>query len=146
MTQQLTVSFWLRATTSSSTTDPRIVAKAYDWDVKLNGGKYLQFSAGGKYAMLSSRFPLSTWTHVTFTFSGGSVKAYVNGQPAKFQANTFTTGITLPNNKFGLYFGTDSSVTAFMAGALSDVRIYNRALSAADVAALYSSVTPATLS
>ena len=143
MTQQLTVSFWLQAG-SSSTSDPRVISKVYDWDIKLNN-MHLQFSAGSNYAELSSTFPLSTWTHVVFTFSGGSVKAYVNGKPAGFQTNTFTSASTLPSYQYGLYFGTDSSVTAFLGGALSDVRIYNRALSAADVTALYASVTPATL-
>ena len=116
----------------------------YDWDIKLNN-MHLQFSAGSNYAALSSTLPLSTWTHVVFTFSAGSVKAYVNGKAASFQTNTFTSASTLPSYQYGLYFGTDSSITNFLTGALSDVRIYNRALSADDVSALYSSVTPATL-
>lgn len=144
MTNQLTVSFWARPSQIPSTVDPRIVAKVYDWDVKLNGSSP-QFSGAGAYAMTNYSLPAGVWTHIVFTYSSGTVNAYVNGQPVSFQANTFTSGMTLPTDPYGLYIGTDSSITQFYPGELADVRVYNRALGASDVWALYSSVTPASL-
>jgi hypothetical protein len=51
----------------------------------------------------------------------------------------------LPNNAFGLYLGTyDSSLANAYKGYMNDVRLYSRALSATDVAALYSALQPIT--
>ena len=138
MTNQLTVAFWMYPVASpTQDSAQRIVAKVYDWDVKMNG-VYPQFSAAGKYAMTSYAPPLNAWAHVVFTFNSGAVNAYVNGHSVSFAENTFTSGIILPTYQYGLYLGTDSSLSYFYSGRLSDVRIYNRVLSAADVSALYS--------
>jgi hypothetical protein len=133
----LTVSFWILA--SSVSGDPRIVAKSYSWDIKLNGqSRHPQFSAGGKYAMLSDSLPTGTWQHVAFTFSSGVVKGYVNGVSQPFAQNTFTGTGTLPRENYGLLIGTDAGKQYFAKGFIDDVRIYDRTLSAADVATLYS--------
>jgi len=147
LTKQLTVAFWARSVPSvvSSDTDPRLVAKVYDWDIKLNGGLYPQFSAAGAYAMANYAVPLYTWTHIVFTFSGGTVKAYINGQQVSFSGNTFSSRITLPSNAYGIYLGADSGLTYFYPGSLSDVRIYSRALAAGDVSALYAAGSSAIL-
>jgi hypothetical protein len=137
MTQQLTVSFWLYAN-SNSNVDPRVISKAYSWDVKLNGSnRNPQFSAGGNYAMMNYSLPLNTWQQVTFTFSQGVVNGYVNGLPVSLAANTFTSQ-SLPSYPYGLFIGTDAGLAASFAGLADDVRLYNRALSAAEVSAVYS--------
>jgi len=137
-TNQLTVSFWLRPSANSNL-DPRVIAKLYDWDVKLNGSnRYPQFTAAaGQYAILNYSLPLITWHHVAFTFSSGTVKGYVDGTPVSFLENTFTGTESLAQWAYGLYLATDASQTNSYIGSLNDVRVYNRALSDADVAALY---------
>ena len=138
MTTQLTVSFWLRPSTNSNT-DPRVISKLYDWEVKLNGSnRYPQFSAGTQYATLNYALPLITWHHVVFTFSTGVLKGYVDGVQVPFLANTFTGTETLAQYLYGLYLATDQ--TNSYIGSLDDVRLYNRALSPTDVAALYSTL------
>ena len=140
MTTQLTVSFWLRPSTNSNT-DPRVISKLYDWEVKLNGSnRYPQFSAGTQYATLNYALPLITWHHVVFTFSTGVLKGYVDGVQVPFLANTFTGTETLAQYLYGLNLATDSSMTNSYIGSLDDVRLYNRALSPTDVAALYSAL------
>ena len=135
MSTQLTVSIWLRPSQNADT-DPRVIAKLYDWDVKLNGANhYPQLSAAGKYAMLNYALPLITWHHVVFTFSTGVVKGYVDGVQIPFLENTFTGTETLPQLANGLNLATDGSNTYI--GSLDEVRLYNRALSDADVTALY---------
>jgi len=128
---------WLRPS-SNGNVDPRVISKLYGWDVKLNGGSRApQFSAGGMYGMLNYSLALNQWQHVVFTFSSGVLKGYVNGRPMAFTSNNFSVGATLPLQMYGLYLGTDPSKTAFYKGYMDDVRIYNRALSDADVAGLY---------
>jgi len=134
----MTVAMWLNSGIYNGT-DPRIVAKLYDWDVKLNGSnRYPQFSSGGKYAMLNQSLPMGSWQHVVFTFSSGVVKGYVNGQPVALSQNTFTGSETLPTNQYGLFLGTAGDNTSYFGGFLDDIRVYNRDLTASDVAALYS--------
>lgn len=143
MTTNLTVAFWVYAV-PSPTGDPgqRVVAKLYDWDIKLNNTSP-QFSGAGRYAMTDYSLPSYTWTHVAFTYASGTVSAYINGKAVGMAANTFTAGTTLPSYQYGVYIGADSSLIDFFSGQLSDVRLYNRALGAADVASLYSAGTSA---
>ena len=137
MTTQLSVAFWIKPK-GTSNVDPRVVAKLYDWDVKLNGNAYPQFSSGSGYAVMNSAVSLNKWVHVVFTFSSGVLTGYLDGLPVTFSANTFTSG-SLPAYAYGLFAGTDPTITNSYAGDLYDLRIYNRVLSNADAAALYSS-------
>jgi len=136
---QFTVSFWINAT-NVPYVDERIISKNYDWDVKLNGSRNnLQLSAGGAYAMMNYSLPMGTWQHVVFTFSYGTVKGYVNGIQQTFAYNTFGWNKRyLPSYRYGLYIGTDPSRTMSAKGLIDDVRLYNRALSPAEVMSLYS--------
>jgi hypothetical protein len=140
MTNALTVAFWLDPNANSNL-DPRVVAKLYDWDVKLSGAnRYPQFTAAaGQYAILNYSLPLNTWHHLTFTFANGVVKGYVDGVAAPFLQNTFNGTGTLAPWAYGLFLGTDASQTNSLIGSLADIRLFNRALTAADVAALYAS-------
>ena len=137
MANQLTVSFWVYAN-STTNVDPHIIDKIYDWDVKLNGAnRYPQIEvAGGQYAMLNYSLKTGAWHHIAFTFSNGAVTGYVDGVVAPFQEYTFTPG-TLAQYAYGLYLGTDPTLTASYAGGMADVRVYSRALSALDIASVY---------
>jgi hypothetical protein len=81
---------------------------------------------------------MGSWQHVVFTLSSGVVTGYINGAPVGMLSNSFPSGYTLPSYKYGLYIGTDASVTQSTKGMIDDVRLYNRALSAAEISALYS--------
>ena len=138
-TQQMTLSMWVNSS-APLTTDPRLIAKKYSWDVKLNGAAgYPQFSAGGQYFMLSTAVRQHAWHHIAFTFSNGTVGGYLDGQPVAASANTFAAGGTLPLQMYGLNIGTDSDHVNFYNGILDDVRIYGGALTDAQISALYSS-------
>jgi hypothetical protein len=148
MTSQMTISFWIsegvvpKHSISLGDTSPRIFAKVYDWDVKLNNG-LPQLSAGNSYALANSSIPLGVWTHVVFAFNQGIVTAFINGQQVSMAANTFLSGQVLPATyNLGAYIGTDSGLLQYFSGGLADIRVYNRALQAADVWALYSTVVP----
>jgi len=142
LSNQMSVSFWVYATSTSSV-DPRVVSKLYSWNVKLNTtNRYPQLSAAGKYAMLNYSLPLNAWHHIVFTFSNGVVKGYVDGAPVTLQSNTFTGKETLPLQTYGTNIGADAGGANSYSGRIDDLRIYKRALSSADAAALYSSFHP----
>jgi Concanavalin A-like lectin/glucanases superfamily/Purple acid Phosphatase, N-terminal domain/Protein of unknown function (DUF1565) len=133
----MTVSFWIKASDVPGV-DQRIVSKNYDWDVKLNGSGHIpQFSSGSMFAALNYSLPMGSWEHVTFTFMSGAVAGYINGAQTGLSSNKFTSGYSLPSSRYGLYIGTDAGKGAFAKGLIDDVRIYNRALTAAEVSALY---------
>lgn len=83
--------------------------------------------------------PLGTWRMIAVTSRSGSIQIYVDGQPlglmSSFTFNVVTRSVTMnigrgccgPGNGPGRYFD----------GAIDDVRVYNRALTAAEVRALY---------
>jgi hypothetical protein len=105
----------------------------------LNGSAHVpQFSSGSKYAALNYSLPMGTWEHVTFTIASGVVTGYVNGAQTGLSSNTFTSGYLLPAAPYGLYIGTDAGKTNSAKGLIDDVRIYNRAMTAAEVSSLYS--------
>jgi hypothetical protein len=137
MTTALTVAFWARPSQNSQT-DPRVISKLYDWDVKLSGGnRYPQFSSSGQYAVLNYSFPLTAWHHIVFTFSSGVVTGYVDGAPVALSTNTFRA-TNLPNWAFGFYIGAyDGNGDNPYIGSVDDIRVYKRALSANDVLTLY---------
>lgn len=137
-TNALTVTFWLDPNANTDL-DPRIITKLYDWDVKLNTAtRYPEFETGpGQYAMLKFSPGLQSWQHIAFVYSNGTVTGYVNGVAVPFVQNTFTGSGTLSTYQYGMYLGTDATQTYNFIGSLADVRIYNRALSAADIAAVY---------
>ena len=75
---------------------------------------------------------LNKWTHVVVTIdSGGTVRYYSNGV-------LLPTTRTCSNTTGALqYIGSDNDTNALNNAPLDDVRIYNRALSAAEVLQLY---------
>lgn len=87
-----------------------------------------------------SSVPINTWSHVAATFSGtsGTVALYINGVVNK--TSTYTGSITSAacNLQIGRRFSSSCSATAvYFNGKIDDVRIYNYALSAAQVRKVY---------
>jgi len=87
---------------------------------------------------------VGVWKYVTVVFDGSQstdatkLKIYLNGAPATVNYDlTMPTSIPTPPTAFSATFGTIVNLNSFMNGALDDVRIYNRALSATEVAKLY---------
>ncbi len=74
---------------------------------------------------------IDEWNLVTGVYDGTNMRIYLNGEEYDFQAKTGTltnsTGFSVGNDASGNYFDGD----------IDDVRVYNRALTAAQVYALY---------
>ncbi|HMV44182.1 MAG TPA: hypothetical protein PK079_13170 [Leptospiraceae bacterium] len=74
---------------------------------------------------------IDQWNLVTGVYDGSNMRVYINGEEYDFQAKTGTltnsTGFSVGNDFFGNFFDGD----------IDDVRVYNRALTPAQVYALY---------
>ena len=71
----------------------------------------------------------NTWTHVAATYNGTQIQLYINGglvssTPATGAIQTTTTPLRIGGNTYS---------TEFFQGLIDEVRIYNRALSAAEI-------------
>lgn len=78
------------------------------------------------------RMSLNKWYHIAITYDGIVTKAYINGE---YIGQNSRGGITQQSNTTTVRIGSATYVTDYtFNGKINDVRIYNHALSAAEVA------------
>lgn len=99
---------------------------------------------GANHLISSTIVPVNQWTHVTATFSSTQRRAriYVNG---RLDAEADTGAGTTPTNALPLRIGVDSTGANLFSGAMAGVRLYNRALTDAEVADLAQDANSATV-
>ena len=85
--------------------------------------------------------PLNTWTHVAVTYSNGTVTTYINGAPV---STISPPGIVLGAGTHTLRIGGRELYPggANFDGSIDEVGIQNRALTLAEVQALYNAALP----
>jgi hypothetical protein len=137
-TGAISVSAWIKPSAISG--DNR------QWLVKDSGGGFRSYIHSGDHDISwriagnemwsNTILEVDNWYFVTFTFdpSTDSQKIYINGSLDKDVSNT--NDISNDNNN--LYLGYDGFANYdWYAGALDEVRIYNRALSESEIKRLY---------
>ena len=87
--------------------------------------------AGGSYAdaYASTALPANTWSYLTETYDGSTLRLYLNGTQVASIAHTGS--IATSTNP--LQIGGDSLYGQYFAGLIDEVRIYNRALTATQI-------------
>ena len=73
--------------------------------------------------------PVNTWTHVALTYDGATMRLYVNGVQAASQAQTGA----IETNSNPLRIGGNVPYGEYFQGRIDEVRVYNRALSQAEI-------------
>ncbi len=73
--------------------------------------------------------PLNTWTHLAGTYDGSQLKMHVNG--ALVQTINASGSITISNG--ALRIGGNSVYGEYFAGLIDEIRLYNRALTVAEI-------------
>lgn len=106
-------------------------------NVDIKQGSNCKPADGWKTVTFSSTPDLSTWHHVVFTYSGKSIRMY-------FDSILLGQTDSLPSNSIDkcpggdLKFGAQSQILPqYFNGALDDIRIYKRAITAAEVQTLF---------
>lgn len=80
-----------------------------------------------------------TWTHLAMTFENGMLRIYVNGVE---RSGAAFTGVIASAPDAPLRIGGNSVWGEYFAGQVDDVRVYKRALTAAEIAADMASPVP----
>ncbi len=135
----ISVDAWFYATdiTKQSSHPPIVKTNAYALEINSDDGQvrfWVKVAAGwtsSEGRVLST----NTWYHAVGTYDGSLIKLYLNGQPP--YASTLTSGdieaVTTPLN-----IGRDPLNTSrFFTGLIDEVEIFDRALTADEVAAIY---------
>lgn len=133
----ITVSAWVYWTGG---TLPNIVSKSgnneYRYRINANGSITV-FDRGATNALTSaaSAVTQNQWYMVSFSGDASGLKIYVNGQLSTSNSTAYGS----PNTTSPLWFGTFDTGSEYMSGSIDDIRIYNRALAAAELLAIYRS-------
>jgi hypothetical protein len=91
-----------------------------------------QLNLGGELNAWSlTQLPLNAWSHIAGTWDGATLRFWVNGALA---GSTAATG-TLANSTGVLRLGGNAIWNEWFAGRIDEVRVYNRALTQAELQA-----------
>ncbi len=143
--QLMTLAAWVHADTLPSSyntiIDKRYSGIADSYSLKLDAGGQIELCLEpevGTGCLLSTGSAVSTgvWTHVAATWDGSVMRVFKNGvQDAATGARTAAIVYDSSDLLIGME-DEDGTPQQFFDGRIDDVRIYNRALSPAEVAAL----------
>jgi len=142
--QTLSVSMWVKGSTQGGYKYLLVKQSAnFAFYTGANAGLYFYITPSGYSLTLSPAYSASIWNnqwhHVVGVYDGSKVRLYVDG--TEFQNGTICGGSQLASSSGPLYIGgyIDQGYggTLNFNGTLDEVRIYNRALSPAEIRALY---------
>ena len=139
LTTGATIEAWVRPTAVSNWRTVALKESAstlaYALYASASGGKPMAivFTNGTQQKLSGpTALPLNTWTHLAATYDGAQLRLYTNGV---LRANKPVTG-SIPNSSGPLRVGGNNVwPTEWFKGELDELRVYNQALSAAEIEA-----------
>jgi len=160
MTTSFTASAWIYVTAYTGGSEQSILSSRYDsgtrtFEFKLNGSgelRLLEHSSGSWWQdiVTDAKVPLSQWVHVAVSVSPQGAQLYINGAPQSMRSQNpagVYTGVGWPwpgdirlaaaASTAGLLIGRTHPTSGRLTGSLDDVMLYDRVLTAAEVAQLH---------
>ena len=137
LTTGMTLEAWVMPTASQSGWRTVIQKEVDTYFLDASSNSARRPATGGTYGSTvtwiagPNTIPVNSWTHLASTYDGANIRLYVNGTQVATVARTGSIAVSaLPvwiggNNPYGEYFN----------GVIDEVRIYNRALSVAEIQA-----------
>ncbi len=137
-----TISFWVKPDALPASGEVYLLSNGgyqQRWKISLpNHGKpvFTTHAGGVCCSDLDSGTPLTvgTWTHVVMVHDGAQDIIYFNG--VQVNAKTSTGALDKTSSPLGIGYDPLNN-NGFFDGSLDDIQIYNRALTAIEIAALY---------
>jgi len=143
LTTGMTLEAWVNPSTSL-TGWKDVIYKGDDNYYLMGCSSSLAPAAGGKYGGVygevfgTAALAANTWTHLAATYDGATLKLYVNGV---LVASTPQTGALSPSTN-PLSIGGDPIYGQYFTGLIDEVRVYNTALTQAQVQTDMSTALP----
>jgi hypothetical protein len=149
ITSDLTIAFWLKTSVVDYNNFPwctflvsrDLYAPAQDWNILVGNGRKLLFHTGddvfGQQPLATpADLPSNSWVHVACIADApsGMKRIFINGEQAA--ASTWNP-VSFLNTGLPIYVGASTVETEFhkfYQGALADLRLFDRALTAEEVA------------
>ena len=133
------VTVWFNSTATQS---KRLVSKGYvaQWEFELRGNNCLgmNFNNSGTNYFLSNQYcglQNNVWYQATFVINNNTLYTYLNGSLVKM--TTLPAALMQSTNPLVIGSYNSCSADGTFSGYIFGVRIYNRALSASEIQALY---------
>ena len=137
---RLTLTMWVRP--ASLAGNRSLISKdgAYELDLShVGNGSYSLRLNNVRRGVGGTTLTANVWQHVAVTWDGATVRYYFQGQPDG--SSSFAGALSVNSNDLGLGGRPASYSGGFpqflLNGAIDDVRIYDRDLSAAEILAVY---------
>ena len=98
-------------------------------DIQLSNATYLLRSGT---TVTATKAASNTWTHVVWTDNAGAAKMYVNGALDSTSFTYAPSAFSAANQCYIAASAKSTGLGSYQTASMSDIRIYNRALSAAE--------------
>ena len=139
----ITISAWTKPTTATIGGGLRNIfnkgqnGNCFNYGMVLQSGVLNARNSNGDFSLVGS-VVAGKWQHVAVVFNGSSgATGYIDGLPVGSNASGGTTTCSITDWTIGMRASTGSS--EWFNGSIDEVKIYNRALSAAEILAEYKS-------
>ena len=146
---KITISAWVKADAFLTNPDSStIVTKTSAYYLQIDGSGYIKFrpKSSGTYLISTNLITTGSYYYVVGTYEGVNEKIYINGIEDK--TNSLTGNILDSANHVGIGMNLDAGGNPYVNynrqfdGIIDDVRIYNRALTPAEIKILYNLYKP----
>ncbi|MBN8219923.1 MAG: hypothetical protein J0L53_03315 [Spirochaetes bacterium] len=101
-----------------------------------SGNPQVIYHSGGTLAGFNYTVPLNSWTHICAAYNGSQLLMYVNGALLGTQGSINNTAVGFT----GTFIGIQPNIAYAFKGKIDDVRVYNNAISQAQVRQLAAQV------
>jgi GH25 family lysozyme M1 (1,4-beta-N-acetylmuramidase) len=133
-----TVVFWVNRQNAPGTSAAFLSDGTYSFKLEqYNGTRQVgitKFGVADYVFAPAYTIPANTWTHMALVGTSTGTTLYANGT----QVSSLTNSQPLPRKYMGVSFVTSGSViTDYMLGTIDEMATFNRALSAAEITAIY---------
>jgi len=134
LTSAMTLEAWVYPTTVNGAWRDVIYKGNDNYYLEASSPNSGRSAAGGTYLsspLYGPTLPLNTWSHLALTYDRVTLRLYVNGT----QVASVAASAALATSANPLQIGGDSLYGQSFTGRIDEVRIYNGALTAAQIAA-----------
>lgn len=126
------VALWVKLARAPLADPTDLYSHGYDFSFRITGSRpQLLFSGRSSFAGFT--LIADVWRHVAVTYDRGAVAWYVDGLPSSSTSNDFDGGEILGNGTAVVTLGASTTQMTTIPGTIDDVRLYERALTAAEV-------------